>query len=1298
MEGLTSMHIHRFESEVTQGFHTFAPFVPRLLLSAGDREIWQAEGTFLFADISGFTRLSEQLAELGKAGAEELTDILNATFEALLGVARDEGGDLVKFGGDALFVFFEGEHHGERACRAAFGMRAALKARGAVVTARRRVLLRISMGLHSGPFLFILAGTEQRELFVAGEHATTVTAMETAADAGEILMSASTAALLPTNWLGGVKEGGVLLRRVTGEPSAPVETNVVDERDDALALFVPRSVQRRLLGRDHGAEHRHVTVGFVHVGGVDALLRTEGPRAVAERLNQLVNVAHEIAERHAVCLIASDVAGGGVKMILTAGVPDAVEDGEGRMLAVGRALLDADVGLPIRVGLNTGHVFAGEVGAPWRRVYTVMGDAVNLAARFMAKAAPGEMVASQTTIERSSTPFETTALEPFFVKGKRHPQHAVSVGRRAEGRGRVTSANVALVGRHEELAVLTDALSSAAAGRGSCIELVGEPGIGKSRLAHEVANAAEASRVVRLTCEPFAADQPYFAARLVLRTAIGVPLNAEPAIAGAQLTRWLVEHAPEWAQFAPLLAAAIDAEVPSSPVVDDLSAEYRASVLREAAAVVMHAAFVDPLLLVIEDVMWMDEASALLLARSMKGIEHRPWLTCLTTRDPSQGLGARLGFDSQVITLAPLDDTFAEHLASELTDDGDIGLSELRELCARAQGNPLFLLELARARREFGSLDAIPEALEDLVAARIDHLAPLDRTLLRHAAVLGDRFSPDLFRRTLGDVIAAPALWHRLADFLVVDQGDLRFTHDLVRRVAYEGLPFARRRELHSRIGHALVPPGQPDDTQLGLLALHFDRSGEHSLAWRYNRDAAQRAWDKYATVEATAFFDRAIANARSSAAEVSLPELAKVYEALADVALLAGRYDLARTGLAGARKASADDVIVRARLCRKEGTLRERLGRHDPAITWYRRGLSGLGVRVDHDVFDADAAAERARLQMACASTLIWQQRYRQCAQRCRRALPDAIAAGDRATEAHAYYLLDWALSELGDDASLDYRELAQPIYEELGDFAGLAAVLQNRGVDALTAGKWDESCAYFEDGVVASRRSGDLMRMAQCWQNLAEVRVEQGRYAEAEAFLRDARRSCRASGHAMGFAAATNTLGRTLARAGRAEDGVALLLEAQQRFVALGHGPFLAETEARLAEALVFAGRNAQALDVLDDLGGRADDGGAPVAALAERMRGTVAAGLGDTRGARASLLEARRIADKGGAEWESALAALEIARLADTPRDEHDLLQHEADAVLSRMGIDASRVMPPAPLAKTVAGGASPSDARY
>ena len=287
--------------------------------------------------------------------------------------------------------------------------------------------------------------------------------------------------------------------------------------------------------------------------------------------------------------------------------------------------------------------------------------------------------------------------------------------------------------------------------------------------------------------------------------------------------------------FAPLLAASIDAEVPTSATVDDLGAAYRVGVLREAASAVLQAAFTDAVVLVVEDAMWVDEASAQLLARGMHGIERRPWFVCLTTRDRTQGLSARLGFESRILELAPLDGRLAEHLGALVTDDAQIGQDELQELCARARGNPLFLLELAHARREVGSLDAIPEALEDLVAARIDRLAPTDRTLLRHAAVLGDRFSAELFQSTLGDVVGSTPAWHHLVDFIVADQGDLRFSHDLVRRVAYQGLPFAQRRALHLRVGRALVPEGEPDGARLGLLALHFDGSGDHDLAWRYN-------------------------------------------------------------------------------------------------------------------------------------------------------------------------------------------------------------------------------------------------------------------------------------------------------------------------------------------------------------------------------------------------------------------------------------------------------------------------------
>ena len=1272
---------------------SIAPFVPGLLLREAEaRQLlphwtrhWTTEGSFVFADISGFTRLSEQLAELGKAGAEELTVLLNGTFEALLGVARSERGDLVKFGGDALFLFFDGVDHALRACRAAHGMRAALKARGAVVTDRGRVLLRISMGVHSGPFLFVVAGDAQRELFVLGEHATTVTAMEAGADAGEILVSPATAALLPGRWLGEPKEGGVLLRTVTGAAFGPTPPDAAgaDAASDAdldLDPYVPRAIRHRLLDGEHGAEHRHTTVAFVHVGGVDALLRDRGPAVVAERLDRAVRVAVEAADRHEVTLLASDVAGGGIKLILTAGVPNSVEDGEGRMLAVGRAIIDADLGFPVRVGVNTGHVFAGEVGAPWRRVYTVMGDVVNLSARLMAKAGPGELVASALTLQRSATPFETTRLEPFLVKGKRLPQHASSVGKRIEGRGRDALAASSFVGRASELALLLGAARAAIEGKGSVVEVLGDAGIGKSRLVRELISMSSDMRVVRITCEPFAADRPYFMVRVLLRTGVRIPLDAGPNEAGELLLSWLDANAPEWLAYAPLLAAAFDADVPSTRVVDELGTDFRAARLREAASAVLQRAFASPLLLVVEDAMWMDEASALVIATALQHVENLFWFGCFTTRQPTEGLSSRLGFTSIPMALEPLGDSLAQQLAAELTDDAAVPHSELVELCARANGNPLFLLELAAARRELGSLDAVPVTLEDLIGARIDRLAPSDRNLLRHAAVLGDRFNPRLFDRTLGEAFPSPVPWPRLGDFVVVDQGELRFTHDLVRRVAYAGLPFRLRRELHQRIGRALIPRGEPDDARLGLLALHFDGSGDHAIAWKYNRMAGDRARANYATVEATAFFERAVGNARAGAGAIDPTELAEVHEAMADVAILSGRFDLSQEGLRNARRlCGRDNLLGFARLCRKEGKVRERLGKHSNAISWFRRGLRSLEPLADSA--GTEVAAERARLQIEWASTLLWRRRYEQSVRLCRAALTHALASGDRRAEAHIYRLLEWALGELGDEEAHQYRALALPIYEELGDFHGLGGLLINAGVDALNAGRWGQASSDFEQSRDAYQRAGDVINVAQSSANLAEIYVEQGRFEEAEQFLREARRIWRASGFAMGVAAVTNGLGRALGRSGRSQQGAELLRDAKARFEALGHPPYATESAARLSEALVFGRDWLAAQRVLDDISeAAAAKAGPPVIALVFHMRGVVLARLGDEAGAREWLQRTRDVGDEQGVEWESALAAIEMARLPGTTAEEAERLERDARVVLVSMGVLTDRVLPP------------------
>ena len=172
------------------------PYVPKLLLAwsptgADDRHM-RVSGSLAFVDISGFTRLTERLARKGKVGAEEMSDILNATFAALLDVAEADGADLVKWGGDAVLLLFEGPDHALRAARSAFRMRATLRRIGRISTSSGTVVLRMSVGVHSGDFDFFLVGDPaiHRELLITGPAASTTADLESAAAAGEIGLSA----------------------------------------------------------------------------------------------------------------------------------------------------------------------------------------------------------------------------------------------------------------------------------------------------------------------------------------------------------------------------------------------------------------------------------------------------------------------------------------------------------------------------------------------------------------------------------------------------------------------------------------------------------------------------------------------------------------------------------------------------------------------------------------------------------------------------------------------------------------------------------------------------------------------------------------------------------------------------------------------------------------------------------------------------------------------------------------------------------------------------------------------------
>ena len=165
------------------------------------------------------------------------------------------------------------------------------------------------------------------------------------------------------------------------------------------------------------------------------MLEREGAEVTAERLQELVAYAQAVANEQQICLIDSDVSGGSGKLRFTAGAPRVVGDDEERMLLAMRKMLAADTPFPIRIGVNRGPVFTGEIGPPYRRTYVCMGDTVNLAARLMGKSGRGRSSRPTGVLDRSHTKFDNELLEPFMVKGKKQPIQAL-VGRRGAARGR----------------------------------------------------------------------------------------------------------------------------------------------------------------------------------------------------------------------------------------------------------------------------------------------------------------------------------------------------------------------------------------------------------------------------------------------------------------------------------------------------------------------------------------------------------------------------------------------------------------------------------------------------------------------------------------------------------------------------------------------------------------------------------------------------------------------------------------------------------------------------------------------
>jgi class 3 adenylate cyclase len=767
-------------------------------------------GSVLEADVVGFTPLTERLARRHgpRRGAEEIAALLDAVYGALIAQAEAFGGEVVEFRGDAILCCFAGDD-GTAAAHCGLAMQRALATLGDECPA-----VRVAIGVGAVRRLTLGDPAERLHALLAGPALDELLRIAPLAEPGEVVVTAArAAALTPTVTVAGRRGAATVLEGredETARGSTRRFSATLRAPEDARVWLGPRLVTRLEAGV---RELRSVVALFIRFAGED-------------ELDANVRTAQATVSGFGGDLLSVAVDAKGSYACVGFGAVVAHDDDPQRAAAAALALAGAARG----AGLAAGRVYVGTYGGPTRRAFGLQGTPVNLAARLMQAAGPGEVIVHEPLARRLEGRYAFGPSVPLAVKG----HHAVLTTRRlhatAPGRDAAAAGHDALVGRDTERARLEALVRDVLNGRGGAVLIEGEPGIGKTRLAAHLAERAAALGVEVLGGggDPIERGAPYHGWRAILGEA-GAPEGDEAQSEAAR---------------------------------DRLVAVLAA---RAAAA---------PTLIVLEDAHWLDSASLTVALRL--AAEPGPLLLAVTTRDVGNSDARELTELTRLpglvrLRLAPLAADEAVELAVRTLGvplpAGAVALIE-----HKAGGNPLFSRELALALREHGLLAAdgrgddarldarihgleSPDTVEAVIASRVDRLPAAAQTVLKVASVLGPAFQPATLAR-LADGSVATAVAELTRHELLVARGDaLAFRHALIRDVVYERQLHAQRRALHRRAAELLEAEGASAAT----LAHHWDRAEVPDRAATWLGRAGESAMRAGAARECAAALERAL-------------------------------------------------------------------------------------------------------------------------------------------------------------------------------------------------------------------------------------------------------------------------------------------------------------------------------------------------------------------------------------------------------------------------------------------------------
>lgn len=1160
---------------IDQLLAAYIPIDRRLALRADQELAEETSGAAVFADVSGFTALTiALLEELGpKQGAELLTQHLNEVYESLVTAVTNYHGVVITFAGDAITCWFDGDS-GRMALACALEMQKAMTQFAQLTTpAGTTIALSVKISIATGPARRFVAGDPNIQLIdvLLGETLNEMAELEHLAQKGEILLSQYTAEQLAQEVV--LKEWRqsednhmkAAVVETFAHPPAPYPWPPFEETllpaEQSKPWLLPPLYRRLQTVQDILPEVRPVTVLFLQFQGLDVAHDPE----VGQKVDRYVRWVQQTLARYDGYLLQLMFGDKGSLFYATFGAPVAHEDNMTRAVAATRELLTLPPELRFirdsKAGISQGRVYAGAYGGRTRHTYGVLGSETNISARFMGQAEPGQILVRQQVAEAVELMFRSKYLGQIYVKGVAKPVGMFLITEKVQTQTLNPSDifTTPLVGRQQELQLALQSLEKASQQQGSVLDVVGQPGTGKSHFAAELIDRAlgQGLRVAIGYGQTITQEVSYTPWRHIFRALLAVPEEAglgemsRTALARqmAFIQMQLTFLNPEWLLRLPLMGDLLGLPIPDTPATEPLTPQLRQESLF-ALVVDMLTLWGEeqPLLLLIEDVQFLDTASLDLLKYVAQKIEQLP-LVLLLVRRPPAGDAPPITLDTlryyTPITLGELSKAdVAQIVRNQL--HGEVTPLLVDVIQYQAQGNPFFVEELADLLRDTelaltnehkqwvlaghivqglqaaDCLDTtakgefvlrpgvtlpeltiqLPDSMYASVLARLDKLPETHKLTIKVASVIGNSFELLLVNQVHPTHPPAAELWQETEELVarefvryVVEneetleknssQDSFVFKHNITHEVTYDTLLEQQRQQLHRAIA-AATETNNSDD--VALVAYHAFKGADWPKALHYLLLAAKQARKIYANREAITHLQRAQQAAAHLPEKSTRSQRLELIILLGEILIQLGRYDEATTllqeGLELAKKSGQGETHIQ--ICRWLAHRWELEGQFDEAWVWIERGLARLPGQT----------SEAAAILLLTAG-LIHSRRGQQ--EQAQKLAQDALQMGQQLQNGNvlgrASNLLGHLARQRGEsDLALQQFHQGLAYYEGAGNLHG-AAISHNQMANAyFTLGRWREANNHYQLAQQMFKQIGDVYQQAFAENNLGQLALYRG------------------------------------------------------------------------------------------------------------------------------------------------------------------------------------------------------------